>query len=105
MRNGINRLQHESDKAVPFASHPFHHDNGLLGIYAVEGQTLRKIAQAPIGPWAEAAAFSRDGKTVLVQSMQDRTIEVFRWDGKTLTRGKSLPVEGAGPESFATAWP
>ncbi len=87
------------------ASHPFHHDNGLLGIYAVEGQTLRKIAQAPIGPWAEAAAFSRDGKTVLVQSMQDRTIEVFRWDGKTLTRGKSLPVEGAGPESFATAWP
>lgn len=86
-------------------SHPFHHDNGLLGIYAVEGQTLRKIAQAPIGGWAEAAAFSRDGKTVLVQSMQDRKIEIFRWDGKTLTRGKSLAVEGAGPESFATAWP
>jgi DNA-binding beta-propeller fold protein YncE len=87
------------------SAHPFHHDNGLLGLYAVEGQTLRKIAQQPIGPWAEAAAFSRDGKTVLVQSMQDRTIEVFRWDGETLTRGKSLPVEGAGPESFATGWP
>jgi DNA-binding beta-propeller fold protein YncE len=87
------------------ASHPFHHDNGLLGIYAVEGQTLRKLAQVSTGGWAEAAAFSRDGKTVLVQSMQDRKIEVFRWDGKTLTRGKSLPVEGAGPESFATAWP
>lgn len=71
----------------------------------MEGQTLRKVAQAPIGGWAEAAAFSRDGKTVLVQSMQDRKIEVFRWDGKTLTRGKSLAVEGAGPESFATAWP
>jgi DNA-binding beta-propeller fold protein YncE len=87
------------------SSHPFHLDGGLIGIYAVDGQTLRQVAQAPIGAWAEAAAFSRDGKTVLVQSMQDRAIEVFRWDGKTLTRGKSLPVEGAGPESFATAWP
>jgi WD40 repeat protein len=87
------------------ASHPFHHDKGVLGIYAVEGQTLRKITEVAAGPWAEAVAFSRDGKTVLFQSMQDRTIEVFRWDGKTLTRGKTLPIQGAGPESFATAWP
>lgn len=86
-------------------SHPFHHDKGLIGIYAVDGVTLRKVAEQPIGAWAEAAAFSRDGKTVLVQSMQDRTVEVFRWDGKTLTRGKPLAIEGAGPESFATAWP
>ena len=87
------------------ADHPFHHDNGLLGIYAVDGQSLRLVAQAPVGAWAEAAAFSRDGRTVLIQSMQDRTIEVFRWDGTALTRGKSLVIEGAGPESFATAWP
>jgi DNA-binding beta-propeller fold protein YncE len=85
-------------------THPFHHNNGLLGLYAVEGQTLRKIAEEPIGAWAEAVAFSRDGKTVLIQSMQDRAIEVFRWDGEALQRGKSLPIAGAGPESFATAW-
>jgi hypothetical protein len=71
----------------------------------VEGQTLHKVAEVPIGAWAEAAAFSRDGRTVLVQSMQDRKIEVFRWDGRTLTRGKWLSIQGAGPESFATAWP
>jgi WD40 repeat protein len=87
------------------STHPFHHDNGLLAIYAVEGQTLHKVAQTTVGPWAEAVAFSRDGRTVLIQSMQDRKIEVFRWDGKTLARGKSLDVHGAGPESFATAWP
>jgi DNA-binding beta-propeller fold protein YncE len=87
------------------ADHPFHHDNGLLGLYAVDGQTLRKVAEASTGGWIEAVAFSRDGETVLLQGMQDRKIEVFRWDGKTLTRGKSLPVVGAGPESFATAWP
>jgi DNA-binding beta-propeller fold protein YncE len=86
-------------------SHPFHHDNGLLGLYAVEGLTLRKLAEVPVGGWTEAAAFSRDGKTVLIQSMADRAIEVFRWDGKTLVRGRKLPIQGAGPESFATAWP
>ncbi|MDR3529492.1 MAG: hypothetical protein P4L90_02885 [Rhodopila sp.] len=87
------------------SSHPFHHDNGLLGLYAVDGQTLHKVAEAPIGAWAEAVAFSRDGKTVLIQSMQDRTIEVFRWNGKKLSRGAVLLIKGAGPESFATAWP
>lgn len=87
------------------ATHPFHHDNGVLGIYAVEGKTIRKVAEAAIGGWAEAVAFSRDGKTVLIQSMADRTVEVFRWDGEILTRGKKLAIQGAGPESFATAWP
>jgi hypothetical protein len=37
--------------------------------------------------------------------MQDREIGVFRWDGKQLTPGKSLPIADAGPESFGTAWP
>lgn len=87
------------------SSNPFHHDNGLLALYAVEHQTLHRIAETTVGPWIEAIAFSRDGKTILIQSMQNRAIEVFRWDGKTLIRGKSLSIEGAGPESFATAWP
>ena len=85
--------------------HPFHHANGLLGLYAVEGQKLRKIAEAAVGGWIEAVAFSRDGKTVLIQSMQDHTVEAFRWDGKALSRGKILLIRGAGPASFATAWP
>jgi DNA-binding beta-propeller fold protein YncE len=86
-------------------SHPFYHANGLLQIFAVEGQTLHKVFDTPIGPWAEGVAFSRDGRTVLIQSMADRTIEVFRWDGAALQRGKTLEIKGAGPESFATAWP
>jgi DNA-binding beta-propeller fold protein YncE len=84
---------------------PFRHDNGLLGLYAVDDQTLRKIAQVTVGGWIEGVAFSRDGKTVLIQSMQDRTVEVFRWDGKKLARGRVLLIKGAGPESFATPWP
>jgi WD40 repeat protein len=86
-------------------SHPFHHDKGLVAVYAVQGTTLTKLADAPVGPWAEAIAFSRDGKTLLVQSMQDREIDVFRWNGKTLTPGKPLAIKDAGPETFATSWP
>jgi hypothetical protein len=87
------------------ASHPFHHDKGLLTMFAVEGKTLRKLDQAPIGGWDEAIAFSRDGHTILVQGMADRQIYVFRWDGHRLKPGKPLEIRDAGPESFATAWP
>jgi WD40 repeat protein len=86
-------------------SHPFHADKALLGLYAVSGKSLHKVAEVPVSGWSEAIAFSRDGKTVLVQGMRDRVVEVFHWDGKTLIRGKSLPIPNAGPESFATAWP
>jgi DNA-binding beta-propeller fold protein YncE len=86
-------------------SHPFHHDKGLLTMFAVVGKTLRKLDQAPIGAWDEGIAFSRDGHTILVQGMADREIYVFRWDGHKLKPGKSLEIKDAGPESFATAWP
>jgi DNA-binding beta-propeller fold protein YncE len=86
-------------------SHPFHHDKGLLTMFAVDGKTLQRLDSAPIGPWNESIAFSRDGHTILVQSMADREINVFRWDGQKLKAGKSLAIKDAGPESFATAWP
>ena len=85
--------------------HPFHAEKGLLALYAVEGKSLRLVTSAPIGGWNEAIAFSRDGHTILVQSMTDRAIVVFRWDGHALKAGKPIPIENAGPESFATAWP
>jgi DNA-binding beta-propeller fold protein YncE len=87
------------------ADHPFHHDKGLLTIFAVEGHKLRELDQAPIGGWNEGIAFSHDGRTILVQGMADREIYVFRWDGHKLHAGRSLPIKDAGPESFATAWP
>lgn len=87
------------------ASDPFHHDHGVVTLFAVEGQHLRKVAEAPVGAWAEGAAFSRDGRTLLVQNMGDRTISVFRWDGHTLVPGETLRIKDAGPESFGAAWP
>jgi DNA-binding beta-propeller fold protein YncE len=86
-------------------THPFHHDGGLVTVFAVEGKGLRRLTAAPVGPWAEATTWSRDGHILLVQSMQNRVIDVFRWDGQRLAPGKPLEIKGAGPESFATPWP
>lgn len=82
-----------------------HHDKALLTMFAVEDGTLFQLDSASVGPWAEGIAFSRDGRTVLVQSMQDREVNVFRWDGHKLTPGKPLGIKDAGPETFATGWP
>ena len=71
-----------------------------MGLYAVDGQTLRKITEAPVAPWAEGVAFSRDGRTLLVQSMQDRKIEVFRWDGHKLTAGRVADDQGRRTGDF-----
>ena len=82
----------------------FHTDGGLLSLYAVQGQTLRLLATAPIGAWNQGFAFSRDGKTILLQDMANRRLQVFRWDGKKLTEGKPLDMD-IGPAAIRTSWP
>ncbi len=86
------------------AGNPFRGDRGRLAMYALADKQLRLVAEAPVGHWSQGIAFSRDGRTVLVQNMMERTIQVFRWDGAKLWPGTSLDV-GAGPAAIATAWP
>ncbi len=86
------------------ASSPFRGDRGRLTMYALADKQLKPVADAPIGHWSQGIAFSRDGRTVLVQNMVERTIQVFRWDGTKLWPGTSLDM-GAGPAAIATAWP
>jgi DNA-binding beta-propeller fold protein YncE len=84
---------------------PLYHDRGRLWMFAVAADgTLTPLAQAPIGRWSQGIAFSKDGKTVLVCSMIDHGLNVFRWDGKALTAGKTLDVKGA-PAALRTSWP
>jgi DNA-binding beta-propeller fold protein YncE len=82
---------------------PFQTANGRLTIYAVEGKSLRKVTDAPIGHWSQGIAFSRNGETILVQNMVERTIAVFRFDGEKLTAGTPIAI-GAGPAALGTAW-
>jgi DNA-binding beta-propeller fold protein YncE len=82
---------------------PFQTANGRLAIYAVEGKSLRKIAEAPIGHWSQGIAFSKNGDTIIVQNMVERTLSVFRFDGQKLTAGTPIAI-GAGPAALGTAW-
>ena len=83
---------------------PIYHDHGTLVLFAVEGKGLRKVAEAPIGRWSQGIAFSKDGRTILVGSMIDRALDVFRWEDGKLTEGAKLDV-GSGPAAIRTAWP
>jgi hypothetical protein len=60
--------------------------------------------EAPIGTWSQGVAFSRDGKTILVQNMVEREIQVLRYEGDRLTdTGQRIKVNG-GPVSIRTSW-
>ena len=86
------------------AGDPFLGEHGRLSIYELADRRLRPVAEASIGRWSQGIAFSRDSRTLLVQNMVERSIQVFRWDGAKLWPGVTLDM-GAGPAAIGTAWP
>ena len=93
-----------AEQGTPLATgHPFYHDHGLLQIFAVDGHTLTPVATGPVGRWVEGIAWSRDGKTILVQNDRDRTISVFDFDGHALKAMPDLAPTG-GPVAFGVPW-
>jgi uncharacterized protein (TIGR02246 family) len=83
-------------------STPWYHENGLLKIYALAGTRLTYVTEAKIGRWAQGLAWNRAGTRLLVQSAADNTIEVFGFDGRTLTALTPIKVDGA-PTGIRTA--
>jgi YVTN family beta-propeller protein len=83
---------------------PFYAENGLVKIYRVSGTDLTKVAEAPVGTWCQGAAWSKDGKTLLVQCMVEKEILAFNFDGKALQKTGALKVKG-GPSGIRTAEP
>lgn len=83
---------------------PYATDHGVLRIFAVNGQKLSAVAEAPVGHWSQGVAFSRDGKTILVQNMVEKNIMAFDFDGARLTAGASINV-GAGAAAITSATP
>ena len=82
---------------------PFYNDAGKLVLYRVDGTRLIPVAAAWIGHWSQGAAFSKDGRTILVGNMVERNVQVLRWDGTSLTdRGERIRVNG-GSAALRTA--
>ena len=82
---------------------PFYNANGKLLLYRVDGTKLVPAAAAWIGRWSQGIAFSADSRTILVQNMADREIQVLRWDGSNLQdTGQRIKTNG-GPAGIRTA--
>jgi DNA-binding beta-propeller fold protein YncE len=76
---------------------PFFNDEGKVIVYRVEGMNLAKLGEQPIGHWSQGAAFSDDGKTLLVTNMVEKNVQVFSIDGGTVKdTGHKIALKGGG---------
>jgi DNA-binding beta-propeller fold protein YncE len=84
---------------------PGYHETGLLKVFKVDGANLTQVAEAQTGRWGQGATWSQDGKTILLQGAIAKNIEVYRFDGHSLTRdaGATLPMPGR-PGAIATRY-
>jgi len=69
----------------------------------IENNRIRVVSEAPAGDWVQGMAFSRDGSTLLIGNMADKTIGVYRIQGDRLRdTGQRIRVDG-GPAALRTA--
>jgi DNA-binding beta-propeller fold protein YncE len=81
---------------------PFFSDNGLVRVYRLEGTKLTHVADAKVGHWCQGALFSKDSRTLLVQCMVEKEIQVLGFDGKELKSVGAIKTE-AGPAGIRSA--
>ena len=90
------------DGSARAPSHPFYSENGLVVVFSVNGTNLTKVGETRVGKWNQGVVWSRDGKTLLTQSMADQSLSVLSFDGKNLKVTGEIKVNG-GPEGLRTA--
>jgi DNA-binding beta-propeller fold protein YncE len=78
-----------------------YHDHGLVKIFRINGTKLTFAAEAKVGGWGQGIAWSKDGKTLLAQSMLNRSIDVLRFNGRQLKVVSQIKV-GGGPAGIGT---
>ncbi len=92
MQNGSNKP----------SSHPNYHKGSVLSIFRINSTKLTLAAKAEFGAWGQGVVWSKDGKTLLAQSMADKSIDVFSFDGKALKKTGNIKVSG-GAAGIRTA--
>jgi DNA-binding beta-propeller fold protein YncE len=77
---------------------------GLVRLLRIDNGKLSVVSEAQVGTWSQGAAFSHDGRTLLVGNMVGKDISVLRVaeDGKLTDTGTRLRV-GGGSAALRTA--
>lgn len=81
---------------------PFFADFGLVRIYRIADAKFVPVTDAKVGHWCQGAAWSNDGKSLLVQCMVEKEVMSFAFDGKELKPTGAIKVKG-GPAGISTA--
>ena len=75
---------------------PFYSAQGKFVLLRIDGKTLNKISEAPIGAWSQGLAFSSDGRTVLVQNSAQKEIQVLAIENEQVRdTGQRLKFQAA----------
>lgn len=82
-------------------NHQAYNDHGLVKIYRVAGTKLTYVTEARVGGWGQGVVWSRDGKTLLFQTMMGKELQVLSFDGKELKVTGAIKVSG-GPAGIRT---
>ena len=82
---------------------PGYHTFGLLTVYKVDGSNLTKVAEAQTGGWGQGATWNKNHTLILLQSGIDKDIEVYKFDGTSLTKQPTTFKFDSRPGSIATA--
>lgn len=92
MQNGSNKP----------SNHPNYNKSSILKVFKLDGTKLSLVARGEFGGWGQGVVWSKDGKTLLAQSMADKTLDVFSFNGKALKKTGSIKVDG-GAAGIRTA--
>ena len=83
-------------------AHQAYNDFGLVKVFRVNGAKLTLAAEARVGHWGQGVAWSMNSRTIVVQSMIEKELEILSFDGNSLTRTGAIKVSG-GPAGLRTA--
>lgn len=83
-------------------SHQAFNDFGSVKVFRINGTKLTLAAEAKVGHWGQGVAWSRDGRTLVVQSMIEKELEILNFDGRELKKTGAIKVNG-GPAGLGTA--
>jgi hypothetical protein len=81
---------------------PFYNDFAILKVFSLRGTNLAPVAEARLGHWCQGPAWSPDSRKVFAQCMIEKEIQMFDFNGQTLTKTGALKVNG-GPAGIRTA--
>ena len=73
----------------------FYHRNGTVAVLRIDGNKVTKVGEVEVGAVPEGAAFTPDGKYLLVGNYLDQDMSILKVDGTKITdTGKRFKLPG-----------